>query len=343
MHSRTLLLLLLLCCGLNAMAARTTTLTGRITKPTGDSVSVRMSQTLDGKRSVRTLASAALGKDGAFQLRFALDSARALIFHDGRESATVFMLPGEKLHLELHTTFFDETIQFSGQGAARNNALAAMAMAKELTWADFGQMLYSTGGDSTWIADEVSQRTQDLNNTLTDLAERFPELNAHLSTDRSQNERMVAMRTKNAAEGLAFVALKKELIGKPFADLIGETTTGDSTRLAQYKGKTTVLDFWATWCGPCKQEMPYWSELQRKYGDRINFVSISVWDNKEKWQAMVAELGHAHGMFIAREGLSQLEPYFVRSIPRYMVLDKDHNIVDLDAPRPSQSALLKYF
>ncbi|MCC6655534.1 MAG: TlpA family protein disulfide reductase, partial [Flavobacteriales bacterium] len=98
-----------------------------------------------------------------------------------------------------------------------------------------------------------------------------------------------------------------------------------------------------TWCGPCKAEMPAWEALQKEYGDRINFVSISVWDNEDKWKEMSKSLGHAHSMFIPKTDLGQLEPYMVNAIPRYMVLDKDLRIVTIDAPRPSSGELQKFF
>jgi len=72
-------------------------------------------------------------------------------------------------------------------------------------------------------------------------------------------------------------------------------------------------------------------------------VSVSVWDNEEKWKAMATELKQTHTMFVPKEGIDQLNPYGVISIPRYMVIDKDLNIVSIDAPRPSTDKIQRYF
>ncbi len=51
---------------------------------------------------------------------------------------------------------------------------------------------------------------------------------------------------------------------------------GTSVNLDAYRGKIVVLNFWATWCVPCKEEMPLLVDLKKKYGDRINVIAVSV-------------------------------------------------------------------
>lgn len=48
------------------------------------------------------------------------------------------------------------------------------------------------------------------------------------------------------------------------------------------KGQVYVIDFWATWCGPCKEGIPHLTELQKKYGDKVRILGVSVWEPREK-------------------------------------------------------------
>jgi thiol-disulfide isomerase/thioredoxin len=66
--------------------------------------------------------------------------------------------------------------------------------------------------------------------------------------------------------------------------------TGKSVRLSDYKGKVILLDFWATWCGPCKVEIPWFVEFQQKYGPQgLQVIGVSVDDTVEKLRPYVKE------------------------------------------------------
>jgi len=67
---------------------------------------------------------------------------------------------------------------------------------------------------------------------------------------------------------------------KKAPDFTLKTINGDTISLSSLKGKVVILDFWATWCPPCRMEIPGFVELKKKYGDKIEIVGISV-DNRE--------------------------------------------------------------
>jgi len=67
-------------------------------------------------------------------------------------------------------------------------------------------------------------------------------------------------------------------------------TNNRDVSLASYKGKVILLDFWATWCGPCKIEIPWFIEFQKKYGkDGLEVVGVSIDDTLDKLKPFVAQ------------------------------------------------------
>ncbi|MBS2011640.1 MAG: TlpA family protein disulfide reductase [Deltaproteobacteria bacterium] len=81
-------------------------------------------------------------------------------------------------------------------------------------------------------------------------------------------------------------------VGKPAPDLSITTVNGKgSVSMESLKGKVAVIDFWATWCGPCKQSFPKLEELAKKFSGKVEIVGVSVDDSKDG----VAEFAKEHG------------------------------------------------
>lgn len=117
---------------------------------------------------------------------------------------------------------------------------------------------------------------------------------------------------------------------------------GDSVSLASLKGKVVLVDVWATWCGPCKAELPHLKELEASLRDKdIAFVSISVDEekDKEKWKLFV-EKEQLKGIQLYAKGWSEFTKYYdIHGIPRFLVFDQEGKIVTVDSPRPSNPEL----
>ena len=136
--------------------------------------------------------------------------------------------------------------------------------------------------------------------------------------------------------------------GKPSPKFDYENQKGGKTSLESLKGKYVYVDVWATWCGPCLQEVPFLQKVEEQYrGKNIEFVSISV-DNikdQEKWSNLV-NTKHLGGIqLLADKDLSSdfIKQYGILAIPRFILIDPNGNIVNHDAPRPSDSSLIDLF
>jgi peroxiredoxin len=102
---------------------------------------------------------------------------------------------------------------------------------------------------------------------------------------------------------------------------------GKSFQLADHKGRVVVLDFWATWCGPCKLEIPWLKDFQRKYKDR-GFEVIGVSMDEEGWQVVkpfVAELEINYRVVIGDDSTAQLYGG-VDALPTTFVIDREGRI-----------------
>ena len=65
-------------------------------------------------------------------------------------------------------------------------------------------------------------------------------------------------------------------------DFTMETADGGTAFLSDFRGKPVVLNFWASWCGPCKSEMPAFEDAFRTYGDRVHFVMVNLTDGSQE-------------------------------------------------------------
>ena len=127
-----------------------------------------------------------------------------------------------------------------------------------------------------------------------------------------------------------------------------ENFNGGTTSLDDLKGKFVYVDVWATWCGPCKAEIPSLKEVEAKYHNKnIEFVSISVDVEKdyEKWKTMVKEEDlKGIQLFSDKNWKSDfVTGYLIKGIPRFILIDPNGNIVNSNAPRPSSEKLIELF
>ena len=136
--------------------------------------------------------------------------------------------------------------------------------------------------------------------------------------------------------------------GKPSPKFDYENQKGGKTSLESLKGKYVYIDLWATWCGPCIQEIPFLKKVEEQYkGKSIEFVSISIDSKKdqEKWSKFVKEkqLGGIQ-LLAENEWKSKfITDYAVQGVPTFILIDPNGNIISARAPRPSDTKLIDLF
>ena len=118
--------------------------------------------------------------------------------------------------------------------------------------------------------------------------------------------------------------MNKTLSGKPAPELSVTTLEGTTVSLASLKGKTVLLDFWATWCPPCRVDAPALDRLHAKYGSQLAIVGISVNETREIVETFLKKSPLAFPVVLTTEN-EMPRPYDVSVFPTYMILDADGN------------------
>lgn len=128
--------------------------------------------------------------------------------------------------------------------------------------------------------------------------------------------------------------------GSPAPDITLDAPDGTQVQLKELaKGKFTYIDVWATWCGPCKREIPFMAKLVEKFkgNDQVLFLSISVDENVEAWKKMIAADKPEWAQYNIHGAVNQQfsNDWGITGIPRFIMIDKNGNIFAADATRPS--------
>lgn len=129
-------------------------------------------------------------------------------------------------------------------------------------------------------------------------------------------------------------------IGKPAPAFNLPSDQGKTYSLSDFKGKVIYIDLWASWCAPCRAEMPNFQKLSDKYKDNPNvaFVSIAVFDGDREWRKALA-VEKPTWLQLYDKGGFVAGAYVANAIPKYILIDKNGNVVNYNAPGPGSNEI----
>jgi thiol-disulfide isomerase/thioredoxin len=179
-------------------------------------------------------------------------------------------------------------------------------------------------------------------NRLTDGDAREKHFGEFGKTFATSSDKELARYGKKLAKKPA--ATESDLVGKPL-ELAGTTAKGADFVWDAYRGKVVLVDFWATWCGPCIREMPNVKAFYEKNVDRgFDIVGISLDKDQEALAQFLEENQIAWDNLAGDETQELATKYGVRGIPTLMLVDRDGKVVGvahkLDALAPQIEKLL---
>lgn len=124
--------------------------------------------------------------------------------------------------------------------------------------------------------------------------------------------------------------------GAPFPSSVKLTDVeGNVVDFTSYRGCYVYVDLWASWCVPCRREVPYLQQLEKELqNDAVKFVSISIDKGVKEWKSAMEKL-EMNGIQLINQDNSLADALNISSIPHFLIYDKEGRLLHYDAPRPS--------
>ncbi len=282
--------------------------------------------TLRTENNVKTVAIT----NGSFKDTINIDGEMAFI-QIGKFGQLLFLNKNTHLKINLDATDYRKTLTYSGDGASNNNYIVNR---ENITQKVFENIDSINGLNKT----AFSSYLHTMENNIANLIAKSKDVDPKLIKTEQDGLKDFIENLKHQYESInsAIYSLKKGTPSPEFENY--DNYKGGTTSLKDLKGSYVYIDVWATWCNPCLAEIPSLKRLEKKlHGKNIKFVSISI-DNlnaKEKWQNMVKSKNLKGIQLFAKGDQRFLNQYRINGIPRFILLDPEGNIVEANAPRPS--------
>ncbi|ARV14776.1 TlpA family protein disulfide reductase [Polaribacter sp. SA4-12] len=297
--------------------------------------------TISGRTGV--IKTISIKEDGSFKDTLEVPKVDIYTFQTSREKrAPIYLKNGFDISIKGDADKFMTSFEYSGAGSANTKFIVAqldkskkignpadiLALEKEAFTAKMSLLKKEY--------DSILNSYNDLDSSLVDMATK-------------QNLQMFDYFEKTYKTSKMMGKGKPSPKFENYVDFKGGKKSLDS-----FKGKYVYIDVWATWCGPCIREIPSLQKLEKEYHNKnIEFVSISTdesrrsggsWEAAEKkWRDFVKEKQMGGVQLWAGQDYALQQAYQITGIPRFILIDPQGNIVDSNAPRPSDPRLKTLF
>jgi len=279
--------------------------------------------------------------DGTFSKKIKFDKDGFYTLYDGKNKIYLYLNGGDNLNILYDYNNPNELLQFKGKGSETNTFLR-------------DKNKFERENDFYNTKKLYALNKSDFDKRMNFYKQKIDEILANEKIDKTLKGRYQKEYDRilsKMQQGYQGNNLSKDVAvkGKPSPTFDFENYKGGRTSLADLKGNYVYIDVWATWCGPCKQQIPYLKKLEEEFKNKpIKFVSISVddarrnggsWDKaKAKWKKFVKDNKLGGIQLFADRGWQSdfIKLYGIRGIPRFILIDKKGNIINPNAPRPSQ-------
>ena len=130
--------------------------------------------------------------------------------------------------------------------------------------------------------------------------------------------RIIMSRPKVITENIT------EVISSDDNNVVIQDVNGNNYKIGDFKGNVILINFWATWCPPCRAEMPSFQKLYNDYSEKMTFLFVAD-DNREKVQKFIAEFNYQLPVYFLRSSVTQT--FSIHSIPTTFLLNKKGEIL----------------
>ena len=278
--------------------------TGNVSEPTGAYIMV-------------------IGQRGA--IPFILENANITV-NAGQAGLTVTGSEGQKIYdqfMAINTTTQQEAMKLQQEYQAANGDQAKMQAVQEA----YAKLMTDAQAKET----ELIKANPDSYVSTFVIVSSMGQMEYEQLKERYN---LLGEKAKASAQGKAIAAqiakLESTAIGQIAPNFTITTPEGESISLYDIKGKVKLIDFWASWCGPCRGENPHVVEIYKEYHPKgLEIFGVSLDNNKEAWVKAIADDGLVwkHGSDLKGWQSAPAQLYSVSGIPHTVLLDENNKII----------------
>ena len=278
--------------------------TGNVSEPTGAYIMV-------------------IGQRGA--IPFMLENANITV-NAGQAGLTVTGSEGQKIYdqfMAINTTTQQEAMKLQQEYQAANGDQAKMQAVQEA----YAKLMTDAQAKET----ELIKANPDSYVSTFVIVSSMGQMEYEQLKERYN---LLGEKAKAGAQGKAIAAqiakLESTAIGQIAPNFTITTPEGESISLYDIKGKVKLIDFWASWCGPCRGENPHVVEIYKEYHPKgLEIFGVSLDNNKEAWVKAIADDGLVwkHGSDLKGWQSAPAQLYSVTGIPHTVLLDENNKII----------------